>query len=155
MPPESIPGWIVVHLDALLKDRDMTATELAERIGITQANVSILKTGKAKAVRFTTLVAICDVLDCQPGDLLSFERVNDAATDGTVRVGTGNVVLLDAGKKQIRVVKELRELGGYELKEAKELTEELPKVVLTGLSKEDAYSAMVKLRAIGAKVESP
>ena len=51
----------------------MTLTELADRVGITQANMSILKTGKAKAIRFTTLSAICEVLDCQPGDLLSYD----------------------------------------------------------------------------------
>jgi len=63
---------IVVRLDDLLHDRRMTLTELAERIDITLANLSILKTGKARAVRFSTLEAICDVLACQPGDLLEF-----------------------------------------------------------------------------------
>ena len=61
---------IVVRLDDLLHERRMTLTELAERIGITLANLSILKTGKARAIRFSTLEAICDVLECQPGDLL-------------------------------------------------------------------------------------
>ena len=60
-----------VHLDALLEARGMTLTELAEHVGITLANLSILKTGKARAVRFSTLEAICEVLDCQPGDVLS------------------------------------------------------------------------------------
>ena len=64
---------ITVKLDALLEERGMTLTELAGRIGITLANLSILKTGKAKAVRFTTLEAICRELECQPGDLLGFE----------------------------------------------------------------------------------
>ncbi len=64
---------IVVHLDDVLAARGMTLTELAERIDITLANLSILKTGKAKAVRFSTLEAICRELDCQPGDLLGFE----------------------------------------------------------------------------------
>jgi putative transcriptional regulator len=64
---------IVVKLDDLLHERRMTLTELAERIDITLANLSILKTGKARAVRFSTLEAICDVLDCQPGDLLEFQ----------------------------------------------------------------------------------
>mgnify|MGYP003383310356 CR=1 FL=1 len=62
---------VSVHLDQLLSDRGMTLTELSEAVGITLANLSILKTGKAKAIRFSTLEAICAVLDCQPGDLLS------------------------------------------------------------------------------------
>lgn len=73
MPANPTAGTAVVHLDSLLENRGITATELAERIGLTQANVSILRTGKAKAIRFSTLAAICEVLDCQPGDLLSFE----------------------------------------------------------------------------------
>jgi putative transcriptional regulator len=64
---------IVVKLDDLLHDRRMTLTELAERIDITLANLSILKTGKARAIRFSTLEAICAVLKCQPGDLLEFQ----------------------------------------------------------------------------------
>jgi putative transcriptional regulator len=63
---------VAVHLDQLLSDRDMTLTELSEIVGITLANLSILKTGKAKAIRFSTLESICSALDCQPGDLLSF-----------------------------------------------------------------------------------
>jgi putative transcriptional regulator len=63
---------ILVKLDDLLHDRRMTLTELAERIDITLANLSILKTGKARAIRFSTLEAICEVLGCQPGDLLEF-----------------------------------------------------------------------------------
>ncbi|MCB2064212.1 MAG: helix-turn-helix transcriptional regulator [Novosphingobium sp.] len=63
---------IVVRLDELLYERRMTLTELADRIGITLANLSILKTGKAKAIRFSTLEAICRELDCQPGDLLAY-----------------------------------------------------------------------------------
>jgi Predicted transcriptional regulator len=63
---------ILVKLDDLLHDRRMTLTELAERIDITLANLSILKTGKARAMRFSTLGAICEVLACQPGDLLEF-----------------------------------------------------------------------------------
>jgi putative transcriptional regulator len=63
---------IVVNLDELLYARRMTLTELADRVGITLANLSILKTGKAKAIRFSTLDAICRQLDCQPGDLLAF-----------------------------------------------------------------------------------
>jgi putative transcriptional regulator len=63
---------IVVKLDDMLHARRMTLTELAERIGITLANLSILKTGKARAMRFSTLEAICDVMQCQPGDLLEY-----------------------------------------------------------------------------------
>ncbi len=65
---------IVIRLDDLLHDRRMTLTELAERVGLTLANLSILKTGKAKAIRFSTLEAICRELKCQPGDLLGYER---------------------------------------------------------------------------------
>ena len=64
---------ITVKLDDLLHDRRMTLTELADRIGLTLANLSILKTGKARAIRFSTLDAICDALSCQPGDILQFE----------------------------------------------------------------------------------
>ena len=64
---------IAVKLDDLLHDRRMTLTELADRIGLTLANLSILKTGKARAIRFSTLEAICEALACQPGDLLGFE----------------------------------------------------------------------------------
>ena len=63
---------IAVKLDALLHDRRMTLTELAEKIDITLANLSILKTGKARAIRFSTLEAICEELACQPGDMLEF-----------------------------------------------------------------------------------
>jgi len=65
---------IIVNLDIILAERKMRSTELAEKIGITNANLSILKTGKAKAVRFSTLEAICEVLECQPGDLLEFKK---------------------------------------------------------------------------------
>lgn len=64
---------IAVKLDALLQARQMTLTELSERIDLTLANLSILKTGKAKAIRFSTLEAICRELGCQPGDLLAYE----------------------------------------------------------------------------------
>jgi len=64
---------IVIHLDELLRARRMTLTELSERVDITLANLSILKTGKAKAIRFSTLEAICTALECQPGDLLAFD----------------------------------------------------------------------------------
>ncbi|MFZ0088484.1 MAG: helix-turn-helix transcriptional regulator [Solirubrobacteraceae bacterium] len=67
---------IVVHLDRVLAERQMSLTELAARIDLTLANLSILKTGKARAIRFSTLEAICRELGCQPGDLL--ERVDEA-----------------------------------------------------------------------------
>ena len=63
---------IVIKLDDLLHQRRMTLTELADTVGITLANLSILKTGKARAIRFSTLEAICDALDCQPGDVMEF-----------------------------------------------------------------------------------
>jgi len=64
---------IIIKLDELLHQRRMTLTELAEQVDITLANLSILKTGKARAIRFSTLEAICEVLRCQPGDLLEFQ----------------------------------------------------------------------------------
>jgi putative transcriptional regulator len=76
MPPvnEDLEGArIMVKLDDLLHARRMTLTELAERVGLTLANLSILKTGKAKAIRFSTLAAICRELECQPGDLLGYQ----------------------------------------------------------------------------------
>lgn len=65
---------IIVNLDVMLAKRKMRSNELAERIGMTTANLSILKTGKAKAVRFSTLEAICEILKCQPGDIMEFVR---------------------------------------------------------------------------------
>ena len=64
---------IVVKLDDMLHDRRMTLTDLADKVGMTLANLSILKTGKARAIRFSTLDAICEALACQPGDILRFE----------------------------------------------------------------------------------
>ncbi len=63
---------IIVNLDVMLARRKMSLTELSEKVGITMSNLSILKKGKAKAVRFSTLEAICEVLECQPGDILEF-----------------------------------------------------------------------------------
>ena len=65
---------IEVNLDVMLAKRKMSMTELSEKVGITMANLSILKTGKAKAIRFSTLEAICEALDCQPGDILSYKK---------------------------------------------------------------------------------
>ena len=64
---------ITVNVDVMLARRKMSSGELAEKVGITQANLSILKTGKAKAVRFSTLSALCKALDCQPGDILEYQ----------------------------------------------------------------------------------
>jgi putative transcriptional regulator len=71
-------GRIVVNLDVMMARRKMSLGELAEKVGLTLANLSILKTGKAKAVRFSTLEAICRVLNCQPGDILEY-RENETA----------------------------------------------------------------------------
>ncbi|MFE8936259.1 MULTISPECIES: helix-turn-helix domain-containing protein [unclassified Streptomyces] len=76
---------IVVDVDVMLARRKMSVGELAERVGITPANLAVLKNGRAKAVRFTTLGALCEVLDCQPGDLLRWEPepgAEDAAEEG-------------------------------------------------------------------------
>lgn len=68
---------IVVNVDVMLAKRKMSSGELAEKIGISAANLSVLKTGKAKAIRFSTLASICRALDCQPGDLLEYQAEND------------------------------------------------------------------------------
>ena len=73
---------ITVQLDRLLLDRRMSLTELSDRVGVTVANLSILKTGKAKAIRFSTLEAICRELGCQPGDLLEWLEDDAAPQDG-------------------------------------------------------------------------
>lgn len=72
---------IVVNIDVMMAKRKMSSGELAEKIGISAANLSILKTGKAKAVRFTTLDAICKALDCTPGDVLEYVEDEDAASE--------------------------------------------------------------------------
>lgn len=73
MPPaDDLEHGIEVHLDGLLLERGMTLVELADKVGVTNVNLSILKNNRAKAIRFSTLSKICEVLGCQPGDLLSF-----------------------------------------------------------------------------------
>ena len=67
---------IIINLDIMLATRKMSLTELSEKVGITMSNLSILKKGKAKAIRFSTLQAICEVLDCQPGDILEYQKKN-------------------------------------------------------------------------------
>lgn len=83
MPGDGEISDIIVSLDEVLAERGVTLTELAGSIGITLANASILKTGKARAIRFSTLSAICRELDCQPGDLLSYQPAgSDSAARG-------------------------------------------------------------------------
>lgn len=65
---------IVINIDVLLAKKNMSVTELTEKVGITMANISILKNGKARAIRFSTLEAICKALDCQPGDILEYTK---------------------------------------------------------------------------------
>ena len=74
MELENLNGEIIFNIDVMLAKRKMSVTELADRVGITIANMSILKNGKAKALKVSTLIKLCDVLDCQPGDLLEFRR---------------------------------------------------------------------------------
>ncbi|MFE3461158.1 helix-turn-helix domain-containing protein [Nocardiopsis aegyptia] len=73
MPPEEAAG-IRVNLDKVLAERGITLTELAQRVGVTVVNLSVLKNGRARAVRFSTLAALCRELDCKPGDLLDYEE---------------------------------------------------------------------------------
>ena len=65
---------IIINMDVMLAKRKMSLTELSEKVGITMANLTILKTGKAKAIRFSTLESICEALDCQPGDILEYKK---------------------------------------------------------------------------------
>jgi putative transcriptional regulator len=74
MPPEPPDHRIAVHLDRLLQQRGLTLTELADKVGVTVVNLSVLKNGRARAIRFSTLAALCQALDCQPGDLLSHQQ---------------------------------------------------------------------------------
>ena len=77
---EDTRGTLIFNIDVMLAKRKMSVTQLAEKVGITLANMSILKTGKAKAIKVSTLIAICDALDCQPGDILEY-RTNGDDTD--------------------------------------------------------------------------
>ena len=65
---------IIINIDVMLAKRKMSVTELSEKVGITMSNISILKNGRAKAIRFSTLAKICEALECQPGDILEYER---------------------------------------------------------------------------------
>jgi putative transcriptional regulator len=84
---------ITVDIDVMLARRKMSVGELADRVGITPANLAVLKNGRAKAVRFTTLAALCEVLECQPGDLLRWEP------DAVEHAGRGPSVVEDAGRR--------------------------------------------------------
>ena len=95
MPPEE-EHRIEVHLDRVLADRGLTLTELANRVGVTLANLSILKNGRARAIRFSTLTALCDVLDCQPGDLFTVRHTPTATTTGRANT-TAGVLAHDVG----------------------------------------------------------
>ena len=75
---------IIIDIDVMLAKRKMTVTELTNKVGITMANLSILKNGKAKAIRFSTLEAICDALDCQPGDILRYESDHSKRSVGKI-----------------------------------------------------------------------
>lgn len=77
---------IIVKLDDALHDRRMTLTELADKVGLTLANLSILKTGKARAIRFSTLNGICEALQCQPGELLQFAPGSGAGEEGEAKL---------------------------------------------------------------------
>ncbi len=72
--PDTPAGEILVHLDVMLAKRKIRSKDLADRIGVSEQALSMIKTGKIKGVRFSTLIALCDVLDCQPGDLFEFKR---------------------------------------------------------------------------------
>ena len=75
---EEIKGKIIFNIDVMLAKRKMSLTQLSEKVGITIANMSVLKTGKAKAIKISTLIAICNALDCQPGDILEYQPEDDA-----------------------------------------------------------------------------
>lgn len=74
-------GEIIFNIDVMLAKRKMSVTELAEKVGITVTNMSILKTGKAKAIKVSTLIKLCEALDCQPGDLLEYRPVEDDSNE--------------------------------------------------------------------------
>jgi putative transcriptional regulator len=76
---------MIVNIDVMLARRKMSVTELSNKVGITMANLSVLKNGKAKAIRFSTLEAICKALDCQPGDILEYRDAKTLDADGVAR----------------------------------------------------------------------
>lgn len=72
---EKLPGEIIFNIDVMLAKRKMSVTELADKVGITIANMSVLKNGKARALKISTLIKICDALECQPGDILEYRKI--------------------------------------------------------------------------------
>ena len=82
-PGDAQPGGIAIRLDEVLAERAMTLTELSDRVGITVVNLSVLKNGRARAIRFSTLAGLCSVLHCQPGDLLSYEPAGHEPDSGS------------------------------------------------------------------------
>lgn len=74
---DDLPGEMIFNIDVMLAKRKMSVSELAERVGITLANISVLKNGRAKALKISTLIRLCAALDCQPGDLLEFRKKED------------------------------------------------------------------------------
>ena len=76
MEQEKLNGEIIFNIDVMLAKRKMSVTELADRVGITIANMSVLKNGKAKALKISTLLKLCEALDCQPGDILEYRKEN-------------------------------------------------------------------------------
>jgi putative transcriptional regulator len=92
-----------VHIDELLERRGLTLTELADRVGITLANLSVLKNGRARAIRFTTLTALCDVLECQPGDLLTVVSLVEGVVDVADAVEVEGVVDEEGAVGEARV----------------------------------------------------
>jgi putative transcriptional regulator len=90
---------IIINIDVMLAKRKMSVTELAERVGITMANISVLKNGKAKAIRLSTLDAICKALECQPGDVLEYKESSHNTDAG--RHGGGEYVEPEGGRSQV------------------------------------------------------
>lgn len=77
MKQKSLEDRIIINIDVMLAKRKMSVTELSEKVGITLANISVLKNGKAKAIKISTLTKLCAALDCQPGDILEFQKGNE------------------------------------------------------------------------------